>query len=208
MNEKFYQLSLQKQKDIINSGIEYFARLGYKKASTEDIARNAGISKSLLFYYFKNKETYFIFLYNYAKQLVESKIKTIDLLEKNDFFDILQSVVESKSLLFNESPYLMDFLAKIRISDEKFIQDLIKVDSMNLSQRTITECMKNIDFTKFKEGINPEEIIEMLILLLDGYLSNKLKQNQKIILDELMTKYKGWIKVLKISAYKEEYLCE
>lgn len=61
MNEKFYQLEPQKQMDIINAGIEYFARFEYKKASTEDIARRAGISKSLLFHYFKNKETFFCF---------------------------------------------------------------------------------------------------------------------------------------------------
>ena len=47
MNEKFYKLEPQKQKNIINARIEYFAKLGYKKVSTEDIARRAGISKSL-----------------------------------------------------------------------------------------------------------------------------------------------------------------
>jgi len=43
MNNKFYQLESQKQMDIINAGIEYFARFEYKKASTEDIAKSAGI---------------------------------------------------------------------------------------------------------------------------------------------------------------------
>lgn len=61
MNKRFYQLESQKQMDIINAGIEYFARFEYKKASTEDIAKSAGISKSLLFHYFKNKETYLRF---------------------------------------------------------------------------------------------------------------------------------------------------
>ena len=44
MNNKFYQLESQKQMDIINAGIEYFARFEYKKASTEDIAKSAGTS--------------------------------------------------------------------------------------------------------------------------------------------------------------------
>ena len=47
MNNKFYQLESQKQMDIINAGIEYFARFEYKKASTEDIAKSAGISNRL-----------------------------------------------------------------------------------------------------------------------------------------------------------------
>ena len=44
MNNKFYQLESQKPMDIINAGIEYFARFEYKKASTEDIAKSAGTS--------------------------------------------------------------------------------------------------------------------------------------------------------------------
>ena len=32
MNNKFYQLESQKQMDIINAGIEYFARFEYKKS--------------------------------------------------------------------------------------------------------------------------------------------------------------------------------
>jgi len=47
MNNKFYQLESQKPMDIINAGIEYFARFEYKKTSTEDIAKSAGISNRL-----------------------------------------------------------------------------------------------------------------------------------------------------------------
>ena len=47
MNNKFYQLESQKPMDIINAGIEYFARFEYKKASPEDIAKSAGISNRL-----------------------------------------------------------------------------------------------------------------------------------------------------------------
>lgn len=45
----------------------------------------------------------------------------------------------------------------------------------------------------------------MLILLLDGYLSNRLKLNEKVELDDIMEKYKRWEQALKQSVYKEEF---
>ncbi|MFR3292703.1 MAG: TetR/AcrR family transcriptional regulator [[Clostridium] innocuum] len=54
--EKFEELSQEKQRRIIDAGMEVFGRYEYKKANTEDIAVKAGISKGLLFYYFKDKK--------------------------------------------------------------------------------------------------------------------------------------------------------
>lgn len=61
INEKFASLSQEKQMEIINAGLECFGQYGYKKANTEQIALKAGISKGLLFYYFRNKKTFYFF---------------------------------------------------------------------------------------------------------------------------------------------------
>ena len=58
--EKFEELSQEKQRRIIDAGMEVFGRNEYKKANTEDIAAKAGISKGLLFYYFKDKKSFYI----------------------------------------------------------------------------------------------------------------------------------------------------
>ena len=100
----------------------------------------------------------------------------------------------------------MEFLSKSRVSDQKFIQDIINLDTFNIAKLINEKYFNNINFNKFKEDIQSEEILEMLIFLLDGYLINKLKLNEKIELDDIKTKYIGWVKVLKISAYKEEFL--
>lgn len=101
---------------------------------------------------------------------------------------------------------MIDFLAKVRNSDQRFVQNIINLDTVNLAEDTIKKYFSNIELKKFKEDIKPEHIIEMLILLLDGYLSNRLKLNEKVELDDIMGKYKRWAKVLKQSVYKEEFL--
>lgn len=134
------------------------------------------------------------------------KIFSTDLFEKTDFFEILEVVIESKCAHFIENPYLIDFLSRVRNSDQQFVKDIVNLDTLNLAGETINKYFSNIDLKKFKDDIKPEEIMEMLILLLDGYLSNTLKTNEKIKLDDIMSKYKRWAIVLKKSAYKEEYL--
>ena len=56
MNEKFFALPEEKQQAIINAGYRVFSRNSYKNSPMSEIAEAAGISKSLLFYYFHNKK--------------------------------------------------------------------------------------------------------------------------------------------------------
>lgn len=61
MNQQFFALPEEKRLRIIKAGFQVFAQNEYKRASTELIARKAGISKGLLFYYFHNKKSFFMF---------------------------------------------------------------------------------------------------------------------------------------------------
>ena len=66
MNEKFYELSKDKQDTMINGALKIFAREGYQRASTDVIVKEAGISKGLLFHYFGNKKTLYCFVLEYS----------------------------------------------------------------------------------------------------------------------------------------------
>jgi len=62
MNDKFFSLPEEKQLAIINAGYRVFSQNSYKKSPMNEIAAEAGISKSLLFHYFRNKrELYLLF---------------------------------------------------------------------------------------------------------------------------------------------------
>lgn len=54
---------------IVDASVDYFGKYGYKGARTSDIARAAGMSKSALFFYFKNKRH----LYEYVVDAVYEK---------------------------------------------------------------------------------------------------------------------------------------
>ena len=76
MNEKFYNLPEDKQQKIINAGYRVFSQNSYKKSPVSEIAAEAGISKSLLFHYFKNKKELYLFLWDTCAKV------TLEYLEK------------------------------------------------------------------------------------------------------------------------------
>lgn len=66
MNEKFYALPEEKRQRILNAGYFVFSQNSYKKSSMNEIATQAQISKSLLFFYFRNKQELYLFLWDTA----------------------------------------------------------------------------------------------------------------------------------------------
>src|SRR3954454_11365642 len=93
MYSKFLNLDKEKQDRIINAAIKEFAQKGYDSASTNEIVKEAGISKGLLFHYFKNKKQLFFFLFDYCYNVVADEFyKKVDLTERDFFKRIRQSV--------------------------------------------------------------------------------------------------------------------
>ena len=66
MNEKFFSLPEDRQHVMLNAGFAVFSRNAYKKASMDDVAREAGVSKALLFHYFESKSGLYLYLHHYA----------------------------------------------------------------------------------------------------------------------------------------------
>ena len=66
MFSKFLNLKPEKQERILEAAIKEFADKGFEKASTNEIVKEAGISKGILFHYFQNKKKLFLFVFDYC----------------------------------------------------------------------------------------------------------------------------------------------
>ena len=84
MNEKFFDLKKEKQDRMINAALRIFAIEGYQHGSTDDIVRDAGVSKGLLFHYFTSKLGLYSFLYDYSVRFFMLEVVSeIDRYESN-----------------------------------------------------------------------------------------------------------------------------
>ena len=69
MNEKFFSLPQDRQQAVISAGYRVFSQNSYRNSPMSEIAAEAGISKSLLFYYFRNKKELYLFLWDKCAEL-------------------------------------------------------------------------------------------------------------------------------------------
>jgi AcrR family transcriptional regulator len=89
LNEKFFELSKEKQDRILNAALKFFAANGYHLALTDEIARTAGISKGLLFHYFKNKQELLQYSYEYSVRFLREKMREKNVQAEKDFFRMM-----------------------------------------------------------------------------------------------------------------------
>lgn len=79
---------MNKTKDLIfKSAIKTFSESGYRGATMDDIAVNAGLSKGTLYYHFNSKEEIFNFIVEEGLQILQSQVvevqnMSIDPIEK------------------------------------------------------------------------------------------------------------------------------
>lgn len=73
--EKFFAISEEKQTTIRNAALACFAKHGYEKASINDIASAAGISKASMFQYFGSKPALYEYLLHYCVSQMKKSIR-------------------------------------------------------------------------------------------------------------------------------------
>ncbi len=202
MKELFEKLDEDKKLAIINSGLEVFGKYGFQKSSTDLIASKAGISKGLLFYYFKNKQAYFLYLFEYAQKIISNNIDMDKCKEINDFFEMLEYLTIQKCEILSTYPHILNFIVTAYNSKDERVANEIQNRITNYNKISSYDYLNNIDKSKFKNEEDIGNVIEMLSLMLDGYLQNQLKTNQNIDINEIMKKYKIWTSILKEAVYK------
>lgn len=205
MNDKFYLLDEEKRLKIINAAMEVFGRNEYKKASTDLIAVKAGVSKGLLFYYFRNKKELYMYIYDYLIEIMKEQIADKTFLELTDFFELLKYAASGKAWMLDKNPYIMDFAVRAFYSDKETVSEDLK--SVNTMQEEILyqTYFGHIDTFKFRDGIEPFKVYKMLRWMGDGYIHDIQMSGREFDIDELLNEFNDWMDMMKKLVYKEEY---
>lgn len=178
MNEKFFSLPEEKQLAIINAGYRVFSQNSYKKCPVSEIADEAGISKSLLFYYFRNKRELYLFLIKNAADTTYKHLYEFGCGEEDDFFEILYRGLKAKVALMKKYPDLTLFTLKAYYeTDPEICGDIRKIIGRIASLDNNAKMLK-IDPEQFVEGIDLHMMYMDMYLASEGYLWEKTHQGK------------------------------
>ena len=204
--EKFEELPSEKKMRIINAGLECFGQYGYKKANTDLIVEKAGISKGLLFYYFKNKEAFYLYLCDFCAKVSQEAVDTAEINIITDFFDMLDFGIRTKLKVCANYPYMYNFSQRMVLFQDEKVSTAVNDFLVENFDSIFDEYFKNIDFSRFKDDADPKYIHKMFSWLSEGYLSERHRTNRPIVFAEAIREFEKWKAMIKKISYKEEYL--
>jgi AcrR family transcriptional regulator len=205
--EKLENLDKNRKDAIINAALMEFATKGYDEASTIVIARNAGISKGLMFYYVNSKKDFFLFLCDYCSKIVKTEyFDLINFNEKNLLERLRQSYILQLELL-HRYPWILEFT---RITaDEK--SDEIRKELDEILKGTEPICYETmfggIDASRFREGMDIERCKRLIFWANVGFADQILKDIRNSEINELdyeriIEELDGYLNELRKSFYK------
>lgn len=172
MNEKFFDLKKEKQDRMINAALKVFALKGYQHASTDDIVREAAISKGLLFHYFDSKLGLYTFIYDYSVRYMTLELKSTVPKAETDMFEILKQQEQAKLQAMKGYPYMQQFLN--RCMSEDVGEALIATEEKrnNLAE-TYDTIFAQADLSLLPSGVDGEKIWKMLDLTIKGLMTQR-----------------------------------
>lgn len=172
---KFNNLKPEKQKQIINAAIKEFVRNGFEKASTNEIVKRANISKGSLFNYFNSKKDLYLYLIEYSSKAIVNLNEEIDLSE-TDLFKRIERVALQMFYVQQKYPQAFEFLASTKQEESVEVKDIIKQRLNPIYNQAINKLYKDIDYSKFREGVDIEKAIEILNWTMFGVGEKGLKE--------------------------------
>lgn len=184
-----------------------FAQKGFKNASTDTIVKEADISKGALFHYFNNKKDLYLFLYDYAIDILKNMILMKFNYHEKDVFNRIRQGTLLKCEILKKHPEMYNFIlaAYTEASDglKKALENRNK-EQMASYQWKIYE---GIDISKFKEDVDVERAINVIAWTIEGFTNRKLEKIRgfslyEVNLNELLTELDIYLEMLKKSFYK------
>ena len=209
MNQKFFALPRERQDLIRNSAMVEFGEGSFKKTSADSIARRAGVSKSLLFHYFKDKRELYLYLFQYAidecVNIFDQHILKISYYGETDFFRTLEIGHKVKMDMVRRHPGLFRFVMRAYYEQDGLLSPKLRKKLSDVLEKTTADFLSRMDLYKFKDSADPRQVVRLLTLASEGMLAETGAYTAEEI-DRLFAEYKKYAEMLRQHLYKEEYL--
>lgn len=175
MNEKFFDLKKEKQDRIINAVLKIFAQNGYRHASTDDIVKEADISKGLLFHYFSSKIGVYEFIYEYSVRYMILELTTKVSKTESNLFEVMKQIEMARMNAMKGYPYIQQFLNRCEKEDAPEALEVLR-EKRPLLQEEYDRIYKQVLYTDFPAGVDGHKLQKMMELTVEGLMLEKFEE--------------------------------
>jgi AcrR family transcriptional regulator len=211
MDDIIQSIDPSKRDRIINAAIEEFASFPYEKASTNNIVRNAGISKGLLFHYFASKkELYEVLVRFVIHTLREAIVAKIDW-EEPDLFERIKQSTIAKLEVSQVYPHMFDFMKNTvvhkRADKMGSLFEMYRSYGLDFEKMYADFYTRNVDYSRFRDPTAVAETINIVRWSLEKYAEEKLlaaDENSRLDFGRTAAELSRYIDIMKEAFYTRQ----
>ena len=150
-----------------------FAAQGYDKASTNNIVKEAGIGKGMLFYYFGSKLELYTTLLKQLQLELSDLVDAITIPQGIGIVETFQHLTRAKMKSVMEKPVWFDLITRIYLNPEELAispgaaQDF--ADMKAVRDAKLKEVFTNADMSRLRKDIPEDRLIRHITFVMDGY---------------------------------------
>lgn len=159
---------------MINAALKIFALQGYRHASTDDIVREAAVSKGLLFHYFGSKLGVYTFIYDYSVRYMNLELKSNVDPKERDLFLLVRQTEAARMHAMRGYPYMQQFLNRSMYEDVS--EALLAIEAKrNILTDTYDTIHQQMDFSVLPAGTDGEKLCKMLDFTIKGLMTERFQ---------------------------------
>lgn len=176
MNERFYTLPTEKQQAIINAGYRVFSQNSYKNSPMSEIAAEAGISKSLLFHYFRNKKELYLFLWDKCAKTTIEFLTQYGCYGQKELFESMERGMRAKMEIIHLYPDMGNFTIKAFYEKDAEISAAIQESYHRYFNLKADKTRLNLNPSQFIPGLDIPMMYREMYWASEGYLWEMVQQ--------------------------------
>ena len=170
MNERFFSLPAEKRQAILNAGYRVFSQNSYKNSPMSEIAGAAGISKSLLFHYFRNKKELYLFLWDNCAETTIEFLSRYGCYDQTDLFESMERGMRAKMEIIRLYPDMGSFVIKAFYEKDAEICAAIQESYHRYFNLKADRTRLNFDPAQFRPGLDVAMMYREMYWAAEGYL--------------------------------------
>lgn len=205
MISRFMNLEPEKRERILNAAINEFAKKGFKNASTNEIVKEAGISKGLLFHYFKNKKQLYLFLYDYLMEIIKEEYFQKPWINEKDFLEKIRMASLTKLELYRKYPLIFKFFLTAYSETDGEVRNEVADRNQKLKEANLPRVYDNVDLSNLREEVDHQKAINLIVWALEGYANDKthkFKTMDEKEFSDMVTEFATYLEILKQCFFK------
>lgn len=168
-----------------------------------DIAKDAGISKAMIFHYFGSKKAMYVYMIHFANDTLNDYVDKYVDENVTDVFDMVSQSTIGKIEACGVYPYILTFIASVFKEKDEVVKQDVEAYTEETIERVQGMVQKRLDYSKFREDVNIETAMKIMSLTSEGILS-RFSNDYEVIASEQMKEYEECILALKSILYKKE----